>query len=347
MILIAVDKFKGSLTADEAAAAIADGLFAAGIREEVTICPMADGGEGTPDTVFGYPVIRSCDHIGWDNAGLVRKSILDRSSYALGEYLMHEYGPERQTGGTAAPAINESSPGWIAIGGTITSDGGAGMLQALGMRFYDAEGREIATHITPRKLADVSKVEMSEEEREYWLKRLRALSDVEASLTGPGLCALDFAAQKGATPEDIETIRRGLKWFASLAASGKSSPIDGAGGGIGFAIASVLGCPYSNGAETILESKNIEWREFSLVITGEGRIDRQTGGGKVVDAVRRAAESHGVRCVAVGGYVIPELRSRNVFTTISNPSEYNSSLAAQRLSRCIAANIKPYISKLQ
>lgn len=340
MILIAVDKFKGSLTADEAAEAIADGILAAGIEETVTICPMADGGEGTPDTVCGSPVVRSSDHVGWNNSALARKPILNRSSYPLGQYLMQEYGPRSRQDSLGDKTTDGSRKIWIAIGGTLTSDGGAGMLQALGMRFYDAEGRKITVPVTPRMLVDVSRVEMSKEDREYWRERLRALSDVEASLTGPGLSALDFADQKGATPEDIEIIRRGLKRFAGLAAPSKSSPIDGAGGGIGFAISSVLGCPYCNGAETILQSKKINWKEISLVITGEGRIDRQTCGGKVVDTVRRAAESHGVRCVAVGGYVIPELRSADVISTIDDPSQYDSSLAAKRLTECVAANVR-------
>lgn len=279
---------------------------------------MADGGEGTPPYVNDRNVILSCDSIGQSNTDLMSRHILDRSSYTLGQEIL--------------TAINADKKArfYIGIGGTMTCDGGAGMLQALGAKFYE-NGKEIDHPITPRLLTRVDKIDLSGLPMKLMKQKLHLLADTFATLLPPGLSALDFCRQKGADAEDIEIIKDGLENLLRLTNPKPLSEIDGAGGGIGFALASVIGLPYSLGAETIIKSKKYKWNEIDLIITGEGSIDNQTKGGKVVEVMRRVAEKRGIAFAAIGGYVEPQLRAKNIISTIDTPNQFNKSLANQRL----------------
>lgn len=332
MIVIAPDKFKGSLTARQAAGAIAAGFADAGCREEIVVVEMADGGEGTPASIGRHPVVAVSDHVGLANASLCALPIVDRSSFCLGEYLRRAYGPDSGF----ARRLTDGGEAMIGIGGTMTADGGAGMLQAMGTRFYGPDGSEITIPVTPRLLAGLTRTDLSGLDAAYWRRALTAISDVRATLTGPGLSALDFLTQKGATDDDELIIGRALERLRVAFGPERRSAIDGAGGGIGYAVAGVIGAEWRMGSEVVLAEADIDWPRVTLVATGEGRIDSQTAGGKVVDTLRRTAAAHSVRALAFGGYVAPELRSADTISTIDSPADYSPALAAERLRRAAA-----------
>ncbi len=309
MILIAPDKFKGSLTAPQAAELIADALRLCGF-EDLMLVPMADGGEGTPRSLGGRSVILSSDFAGFGSTSLAGKSLMGRSSFPLGREILR----------------HGSEPIYIAIGGTATSDGGAGLLQALGARFFGPQG-EILRPITPADLPSLVRIDTSGLAH----PELTGLSDVRAALLPPGLSALDFARQKGASDADMKMLEAGLRRLAELLPDSPPGPHAGAGGGIGYALESVLKAPVADGAVAVLEAQHIPWQRVSLIITGEGRIDAQTAGGKVVKALTDKARQLAVPVIAIGGYVEPHLRSRNVVSTIDSPDEYDPALAASRL----------------
>lgn len=335
MIVIAPDKFKGSLTALEAAHAIAEGLRDGGCREEIALCPMADGGEGMPDRLGGSPVVSACDHVGYANAGVAKTDVMDRSSAPLGRSLRERYGMERSD----APRRI-----WLAVGGTLTVDGGAGALGALGVRFYDRSGGLIKGDVTAAMLPDLARCECDPRLKEYWRSRLFILSDVNATLTGAGLSALDFAVQKGVKAKRLPSLGKSLENLRRVLGSPLPSAVDGAGGGIGFAFASFIGAPCGSGAEAMLRAAGIDWQKVTLLISGEGSIDCQTAGGKVVETLRREAKRRGVPFIAVGGYVEPSLRDSTTISTIDSREDYDPRLAAQRLRQSTAAVARSLMS---
>ncbi len=321
MILIAPDKFKGSLTAQQVCDIIEAALHARGLTDTLSL-PMADGGEGTPGILAGREVIVSHDFIGTANPVMRSDDVMHRSSAPLGQAII------------AAERRQPERPMYIGIGGTATSDGGAGLLQALGARYFDCYGREMAADITPAQLPQIAHADISRLDCEKWSRLLTGLSDVKASLLPPGLSTISFAGQKGARTADLQLLEIGLANLRKVLGVNDSSPYDGSGGGIGFALASVIGATVKPGAEAILDSYTIDWNRVKLVITGEGQIDQQTAGGKVVDTLCHRARDLDVPSLAIGGYVEPHLRTRGrhtVLSTISKPSDYVAALAGQRL----------------
>lgn len=325
-ILIAPDKFKGSLTATQAAEIIAGALHDSGCTMHTLICPMADGGEGTPHTLSGTPVIVSHEHIGPQS--FPHTPVMMRSTHPLGEELLRH---------------TESQQLYVALGGTATTDGGAGLLQALGAHFFDTANHLITHHITPADLPTLNKIDLTPIPIESWSRRLTILYDVKATLTGPGLSSLDFAEQKGATQTEIETIKQGLDNLRKLTHSHNTSPCDGAAGGLGFALSTVLRSPCRSGALEILNSYKIDWSRTALVISGEGSIDRQTTGGKVVAQLQSHAHSHNIPFIAIGGYVEPTMRTRNTISCINHKTDYDPRLAATRLRTAILTALRHHI----
>lgn len=315
MILIAPDKFKGTYTAGEMCALIAERLRLAGVDVPVVLRPMADGGEGIADVLMrgarhvaegiyeldGRRLAVSSEIVGFkafEGSGI---PLMGRSSYALGA------------------AIDPDIPTDIAIGGTAVSDAGAGFLQALGARFFDRLGREITAPLCPSTLPDVASADFSALRRQ----NLSGIIDVKASLVGGPLTALDFAPQKALSGESLEGLAEALAHFQEVC--GGSSPYDGAGGGLGYALASVCGAPCRSGAQAAVDSLDVDWRRITLVITGEGRVDRQTlVGGKLVDAIWRKASSMGIPTLIIYGCaedtaLYPRMMSLTDFLARANP----------------------------
>ncbi|MDE6160760.1 MAG: glycerate kinase, partial [Muribaculaceae bacterium] len=242
MIVIAPDKFKGTLSAAQAADAIAGGLRDAGIADTLRLYPMADGGDGTAAVLAGLLPGGTCmvethQHIG---PACFRCEPAARSSFALGV----EIGRALERGGRVL----------VGIGGTACCDGGAGMLQALGLRAFRADGSEITEPLSPATLMQVASVDASALPRGA---RIIALSDVRASLApspDSALSALDFAHQKGFAETYMPQLAGALRHWHDIAAPGRSSPVDGAGGGVGFALVSVLGAEARSGARFVADA---------------------------------------------------------------------------------------------
>ena len=292
MIIIAPDKFKGTLSAAEAAAAIAEGLREGGLKDEMLIRPMADGGDDTaavlkPLLGKGEAVVESHEYAGPQCfAGI---PAWKRSS--------------RRLGNAITEALKIHTHIYIGVGGTATCDGGAGLLQGMGMKAYRADGSEIVDDLTPERLREVARVDLNGLPDSG---RITVLTDVEASLVptdGINLSALDFAVQKGFEAERAGELEGALRHFAKIASGNRSSVADGAGGGIGFALCAVAGARCRKGAEFIADLYELPFSDARLVVSGEGCIDNQTGGGKVVAEIARRTRLSGRPFVAFGGRV--------------------------------------------
>lgn len=317
-ILIIPDKFRGTLSSRVAGEAIAAGFREVwGERYHYLIRPMADGGEGTADIIADMEIIETAKFIGHQNACLLQRSILDRSSFLLGIAL------------NQAMANNETVT--VAIGGTVTADGGAGMLAALGARFLDHR-RRLIIDPCPATILDVASIDL--QPIKHLRKRITALCDVSATLTGPGLSALDFLKQKGATSEEAAVICRSLRHLHNIL--GGASAYDGAGGGIGYALCSVLGCKGILGADFILDRFDVDWKRIALIATGEGSIDKQSISGKLVGRILQRCTVSSIPGVAFGGKVDAELESER-YIPVTPPGYLPGPDEARQLLRMAAA----------
>lgn len=301
MIFVCPDKFKGTLTAQQAAEAIEAGLRDAGVTAPARLCPMADGGDGTSDVLApllhaGECVAESHLHVG--PACFAGVEPMLRSSHAFGEALRR--------------ALQSHSHVYAAIGGTACCDGGAGMLQALGMRAFAADGSEITQHLSPALLPRVARIDRTALPSGT---RITMLSDVRASLVPDGsqpLSALDFAAQKGFTGADMPRLEAALRRWRDVACPLRSE-VDGAAGGIGYALASVMGSAWRSGAVFVADRYGLRFAPGDLAISGEGRIDAQTGAGKVVSEIYTLTKAAACGFLAIGGSVC----GRHAFTSLS------------------------------
>ena len=186
----------------------------------------------------------------------------------------------------------------LGVGGSACTDGGAGMLAALGARLLDGAGRELPSGgAALSELASLDVSGLSEVDIEL-------ASDVDNPLYGPSGAAFVYGPQKGASPEDVETLDAALRHWAMFAGPEFASrPGAGAAGGVGFAAMAVLGARMSPGIELLLDLLGFDaaLSGASLVITGEGSLDEQTLSGKAPAGVARAAAAKGIPCIAVSG----------------------------------------------
>ncbi len=292
--VIAMDSFKGSLTSEEA------GLSAASVFEagECEVVPVSDGGEGFSMIVTsglgGEMVHAHChDPLGRNikaDYGLVREGsvavIETAAASGLGRLRKEELDPGAAssygTGELIADALGRGAREiWLGLGGSATCDGGTGLLRALGYRFFSG-GREIMD--SNPVLGYITEIDSSH--RNPLLDRCRVVGfyDVSVPFCGEGGAARMFAPQKGASPELVEELDRGMARFASLAGGDiLDCPGAGAAGGIGGALRRFLGAEMRRGIYSVLDifSLGEKLSGCNLVVTGEGRADAQTLRGKV------------------------------------------------------------------
>ncbi len=330
-VVIAPDSFKGSCSSVEAARAIARGVRAAfGTRAEVLELPMADGGEGTLDALvaawggevarvptsdaLGRPregrvgygrtadgglraIIEAADANGLPAVSDLPLQPLDADSHGVGELIL-----------AALDAGTDEL--LLCIGGSATSDGGAGMLRALGARLLDAQGRDVAGGA--RGLLDVQQVDLRGIDPRAARVSWRIACDVDNPLTGPRGAAAVFGPQKGADAQQVAEIERGLGRFSELlaAAVGTDAPQlreqrgIGAAGGLALGLTTLFGAQLVPGARLV--SGAIGLREAlaaaTLVFTGEGRLDAQSLDGKVVSRVLAEA-APGAAVIVLAGSI--------------------------------------------
>ena len=330
-VVIAPDSFKGSCSSVEAARAIARGVRAAfGTRAEVLELPMADGGEGTLDALvaaWGGEVARvpTSDALGRPREGRVGygrtadgglRSIIEAADAnglpAVSDLPLQPLDADSHGVGELILAALDAGTDelLLCIGGSATSDGGAGMLRALGARLLDAQGRDVAGGA--RGLLDVQQVDLRGIDPRAARVSWRIACDVDNPLTGPRGAAAVFGPQKGADAQQVAEIERGLGRFSELlaAAVGTDAPQlrqqrgIGAAGGLALGLTTLFGAQLVPGARLV--SGAIGLREAlaaaTLVFTGEGRLDAQSLDGKVVSRVLAEA-APGAAVIVLAGSI--------------------------------------------
>jgi glycerate 2-kinase len=219
----------------------------------------------------------------------------------------------------------------VCIGGSATVDGGAGMLAALGWRFFDESDRVIPPPLTGGHLGRIARIEPSSR---AW-PRLRAACDVINPLCGSNGAARVFGPQKGATHDQVGLLDAGLTNLARVMGGDPELPGAGAAGGVGFALVNGLGATLERGIDLVLESVGFvgRCRRSQLVITGEGRLDEQSRQGKACITIARRAAALGVPCIALVGEAKPDARR----FTIESGGEFQRVVdLSQRFGRDVA-----------
>jgi glycerate kinase len=334
-IVVAPDKFKGSCTAREAGNAIVAGLHAVwGDAAEYALLPLADGGEGTVAAFLengAIPIaVRVHDARGAPvdavYARLGTTAIVEMASASglaqLGKRLDARRASTFGTGEVIAHALGAGAARIVlGIGGSATTDGGAGALAALGVRFFDAAGAPLEP--IPVALEALAQIDVAGLDPRLAHTQIDIACDVANVLLGPRGAAAVYGPQKGATPADVAFLDRVLARIASAATAltGRDLrmlPGAGAAGGLGWGLASFTPARLSGGFAIVAElaGLNAALHGATLCFTGEGRIDAQSLAGKVVAGVAGAATEAGVPVIAIGGSVDPDaaeaLRERGV-----------------------------------
>ncbi|QEU03192.1 glycerate kinase [Pseudomonas oryzihabitans] len=322
-IVIAPDSFKESLSAAGVASALARGLRQALPTAEILECPLGDGGEGTLDAVLaatggevrevrvtgplGEPVtarwgwlaeqrtafVEMASASGLELVPKARRDVRVATSHGTGELLRAalDAGAERLV---------------LAIGGSATNDGGAGVLQALGVRLLDGQGQALAPG--GAALASLASLDLTDLHPRLAAVEVVIAADVDNPLCGPQGASQIFGPQKGASPEQVRELDAALAHFATVTAATlgrdvSEQPGAGAAGGVGFAALAFLQATFRPGIEVVAELVGLEeaLQDADLAVTGEGRLDGQTLRGKTPAGVLRLAQRHGVPVVAVAG----------------------------------------------
>ena len=324
-VVIAPDSFKESMTAQAAAAAMARGVRRVFPDACCVERPMADGGEGTAEVLasalgasrrsvtvrgpHGEPVSAEYALAGDHTA------ILDAASaIGLGLVAPDQRDPWRSSsqglGDLMVAALDAGAQRLlIGLGGTATTDGGAGMAQALGVGLNDASGKPVDP--TPEGLSELDQVDLTGLDPRLATTDIVIALDVTNPLLGPQGAAAVFGPQKGATPQMVPALDTVLAhWAHTLAAAGRpdlsNEPGAGAAGGLGFALLA-LGATSRRGIDLVIETTGLEQQATSadLILTGEGSVDAQTANGKTAWGVAQVARRHHVPVIAFGGRVEP------------------------------------------
>ncbi len=321
-VLVAADKFKGSLTAVQVAERVTAGLRRVVPDVEVEALPVADGGDGTVDAAVAAGFERREVRVAGPLGHEVTAAFALRGDTAVVE-MAEASGLQRLPAGVFAP-LTASTYGSgellraaldagvrtivFGVGGSATTDGGAGMLSALGARFLDEDGEPVAPG--GGGLADLARADLSGLDPRLSDVELVLASDVDNPLTGPKGAPAVYGPQKGASPDDVEALDAALAHYAKVleaavgpeAAEYAAAPGAGAAGGIGYG-ALLLGARFRAGIEVMLDVLGFApaLQRAELVITGEGSLDEQTLHGKAPAGVAAAARAADKEVVAVCG----------------------------------------------
>lgn len=373
-VIIAPDSFKGSLSAAEAAAAMAAGVWRACPNADVVRIPLADGGEGTVDALLralgGAPLdVEADDPLGRPLRARIallgdgRAAIEMAAASGLPLLRAEERDPfhtsTRGTGQLIRAALDHGAREIIlGVGGSATVDGGAGALRALGARLLDAGGHPIPQGNAG--LASLAAIDLRDLDPRLRATRLRVACDVTNPLTGPRGAAAVFGPQKGARPEDLPALDANLAHFAQVAARDlgrdvAAVPGAGAAGGLTAGLL-LLGAVTEPGIDLVLDVTRFadQLRDADLVLSGEGRIDGQTAHGKVISGVLARAAAAGVPLVALAGAVRREeltpLYAAGLvaaFPIVDGPTTFDDAIAraAPLLERAAEAAVRLWLAR--
>ena len=348
-ILIAPDKFKGSLSAQQVAENIALGIRDVIPDAQIEIAPVADGGEGTAEVIckarggewvtchphgpLGNPIEARYVWLSENASAVIEMSeaaglralkdgvrdVLRANTFGVGEMLLD--GAKRG----AREII-------VGLGGSVTNDGGFGMARALGYRFFTGEPeRELddgpvdlveLARIEPPVAAGVSPAKFSQMQPARLPLQLKIIAacDVKNPLLGQNGATRTFGPQKGSTPDELEILERALTRLADtvtreLNCDFRNNPGAGAAGGLGFGLMSFCRGELRPGFDVVADAVELEEkiRRADVVITGEGKLDRQTLEGKAPAGVALLAHKFGKRVFAVVGRAAPDQHVRDTF----------------------------------
>ncbi|MBN2327300.1 MAG: glycerate kinase [Candidatus Omnitrophica bacterium] len=325
-IVIAPNSFKECMTALEVAKAMASGASQACPDSEILTVPLADGGDGTAEAIVAARRGRMVQVAANDplmrpvkvQYGLFdddRKAVIEMAAASgLWRLKEHEKNPLKTstygTGEMIRDALNRGVRSLIVgIGGSATTDAGMGMASALGYRFLDEYGNELAPIGDSMNL--VAQIDSSNVLEELHETEIFVASDVTNPLLGPNGAAPVYAPQKGATPEMVEILEKGLSRMSSLlerdlnAAVG-DKPGGGAAGGLGAGLMAFCDAQICSGFDLIADYARLDdaLDGAALAITGEGKIDSSTQFGKVPAGVMRRAQAKGVPVVGIAGALV-------------------------------------------
>lgn len=332
-VVIAIDSLKGSLSSMEAGMAIKDGILAAKPDAEVIVKPLADGGEGTTDALiegmngeridltvtgpmhtpvdayYGYlkdtntAVMEMASAAGITLVPDSEKNPLLATSYGVGEMIND--------------AIQRGCRNFIiGIGGSVTNDGGIGMLKALGVRFLDENDEDAGEG--GQALAKVARIDVSGMNPLLKECHIQVACDVNNPLCGENGSTYVYGPQKGVTEDMKKTLDEAMAHFARVTSETlendyMNTPGAGAAGGLGYAFLAYTGAALTPGIELILDAVGLE-EELSgadVVVTGEGRLDFQTAMGKAPVGVARLAKKYNAKVIAFAGSVTKEATACN------------------------------------
>ncbi len=346
-IILAPDSFKGSLTAKEACRAMRRGIEKVLPTAEIVEMPMADGGEGTVQSLVDATGGRIMEKevlnpLGrkvsaqYGILGAGETAVIEMAA-ASGLYLISK--SERNplvtstfgTGELIADALEKGCRNFIlGIGGSATNDGGAGMAQALGARFIDAQGRELSPG--GGALRKLEKIDLSDLDPRIAESRFTAACDVRNPLCGPRGASFVFGMQKGATTAMLIELDDALKHYAEkikefMGLDVCDIPGAGAAGGLGAGMLAFMGAELKPGVEIVIDIVGLKKKLIgaTIVLTGEGQCDAQSSEGKVPYGVGISAKEYGIPCVVIAGTIghgaerLYEYGVTSIFSFIDRP----------------------------
>jgi glycerate kinase len=358
-IVLAPDSFKGSLSAPQVCAAMAEGIRRVLPQADIQAIPLADGGEGTTEALVAatggwIQTVSVCGplpgerarveaQIGWLGE---RRAVLEMAS-ASGLPLVRPEGRKPWlttsygTGELIAAALNAGAGQLVlGLGGSATNDLGAGMAQALGVRFLRSDGGPILEPLCGGGLKEVAALDLSGLHPGLASCRLDVACDVNNPLLGPQGATAVYGPQKGATPVIAAELEAGLAHLIDLleAATGRrvrERPGAGAAGGMGAMLMALTHGEFRPGIELVLAASSFgaALEGADLVLTGEGRVDAQTASGKTISGVARAAAAAGVPVVVIAGEIgagagaLHAIGVSSVFSLVSGPMELATAMA--------------------
>lgn len=349
-VLVAPDKFRGTLTARQAAEAFAAGWRRARHDDDLELVPMADGGEGTlealTDALDGELVARTVpgplgDAVdaafglaatgGRASGGRVTGVVEMARASGLALLADGRRDPRRTTtrgtGELIAAALDAGAEHLVvSIGGSATNDGGAGMAAALGGRFLDATGAPIADG--GASLSSLARIDLSAMHPGLARAHVTGACDVDNPLTGPSGASAVYGPQKGASSGDVLELDRALAHLAAvverdLGVSLRDEPGAGAAGGLGFGLLAFCGARLQPGVQVVMDAVELPARiaRADLVVTGEGSLDVQSLHGKVPAGVLDACELAGVPVAIVCGRASIDVPRATVVSLVDRVGE--------------------------
>ncbi|MGR3766385.1 glycerate kinase [Rossellomorea sp. NS-SX7] len=323
--VIAPDSFKGSMTSIQAAEAIKEGLIKVNPSYKTVLIPMADGGEGTVEALcailngelvsaevrdpLGRRVTASYGWLEETSTAVIETAAASGLPLLKNDELNPAIASTYGTGELVKKALDRGAKRIIiGLGGSATVDGGTGFLQALGVRFFDQNGKELDGG--GGMLSAIDSIDSNDLDQRLRHVEIIAASDVTNPLLGTEGAVSVFGPQKGVSEDRIAQFETGMEHFAekTVAHTGVDYRMEegsGAAGGFGYALHSFLHPVFESGFKIIAKLSNLEAhiKEASIVFTGEGKVDAQSLYGKVPIGISRIAREHGVPTVAFTGKI--------------------------------------------